>query len=290
MALIMRKTGLCITVFLLNLLALSILNSAYASKSWIAYLDNKAPFESLENYDILVFDKSYHPPIRPLIDVDKIVAGHLDLGAITRESPFYETVQASGILLDGALAKSDQHIIDLRYKKWAAIVIEELIPSLLHQGFNGLVIDGLDYPLALEKENPQMYQGMKLAAVRLVRAIRKHYPNITLIHQGSYSLLPHIADSIDMQVVEGMVTYYDRKAKNYRQRPVSYTTRFGNWLRSIQQQHQNLGILTLDYWSTEDTQRVSNIYTTQRKLGFLPYVSNLALDQIIVPATQDSAP
>jgi len=171
--------------------------------------------------------------------------------------------------------------VDVRDPRWTKRVIEELIPAILHKGFTGIFLDTLDNPSELERIDKVKYEGMTDAAVRLVRTIRRHYPEIKIMLNRGYEILPDVGEAIDMELGESVYTDYNFETKRYSRVDTGlYQNQVKN-LKDAADRFPGLDIYTLDYWDPSDYRGVAEIYAVQRKNGFLPYVSSIKLDRIV---------
>lgn len=251
------------------------------TKPWVVYYDSKLPSQVFNNFDLLVFDPQHHPQLQPLLDRGKTLIGYLNAGEVEERERFFSAVQKEGIVLheNGRWKKS--YYIDLRDKRWAKRVIEELIPRILHKGFQGIFLDTLDNPIELERTDPEKYKGMAQAAVNLVKAIRYHYPTLPIIVNRAFEILPQIGDIVTMVLGESMYTAYDMEKKQYKLNNPDYYKSELESLKAFKKQFPKVRILSLEYTEAGDKEKIKEIYKLQRENGFEPYVSVIGLDQVI---------
>jgi hypothetical protein len=166
---------------------------------------------------------------------------------------------------------------------WTTLVVDKIIPSMVARGFSGLLLDTLDTPPYLEQRDPHGNLGMSRAAVELVSAIRRSYPDLLLIVNRGYALLPNIVECIDAVVAEGLLTSPDSRERSnlYRWNPPSDIAAQLALLRPAVQRPLHVPVLSLDYWCPDDSATIREIYGRERLLGHYPYVATRALDKII---------
>lgn len=257
------------------------LKEGTVGKPWLVYYKEKAPLEAFEPYGILVLDSHYHPPLRPLSERGKVLLGYISLGEVENHRAWYAKVRRWGILKDENPHWKGSYYVDLRDPRWTTLVIEELIPAILRRGFDGLFFDTLDNPIYLEEGAPQKWKGATEAAARLVKAIRRHYPDIPLMLNRGYALLPMVEGEIDMVLGESVYADYDfDKKKNRLVEPKLYREQV-KLLQESKRRQPKLRIMTLDYWDPSDTEGIRRIYKEQRANGFEPYVATVELDRIV---------
>lgn len=248
---------------------------------WVVYYDDKEPARAFFDYDLVVFDSHYHPPLRPLNERGKTVLGYLSVGEVESLRPWFEEVRGQGLLLEENPHWPGSHFVDVRDPRWRARVVEELVPQLVEQGFDGVFLDTLDNPLHLEERDPERFAGMTVAAADLVRAIRRHYPYLEIMVNRAYDLLPRIAPSIDRVLGESVRTDYDFEDETYQRVDADLHREQVQRLQELGERFPHLTIHTLDYWYPDDPEAIAGIYAEQRAHGFRPYVATLALDRLV---------
>jgi uncharacterized protein (TIGR01370 family) len=254
---------------------------AAATPKWVVVYTDKVPIDALIPYKTIVLDSRYHPRLQPLIDRGKSLLGYISLGEVEKYRPYYEKMDRQGILLGTNKNWPDSRYVDLRDPRWSRRVIENLIPAILHKGFNGIFLDTLDNAAHLERQDPKKYKGMADAAVQLVKAIRRNYPRIVIMMNRGYDILPRVARDIDIVLGESVYSDYDFKTKTYQRVPKKRYELQVRSLKAARAADPNLKIFTLDYWRPEDRKGIERIYRTQRRNGFEPYVSTVKLQHVI---------
>jgi len=264
---------------------------AYAEdkEKFVVYYSDKADVKSFENYDLIILDSRYHPPINALTERGKTVLGYISLGEIQQKNPYFSIVKTSGALLAENQNWKGSYGVDIRAPLWQQTVIEEMIPAILRDGFDGIFIDTLDSPLDLERTNPKKYSGMIDASVRLIQAIRLHYPAIKIMVNRAYAALPRIAPYLDMELGESVRHTYNFQKKTYE--PASETDYMlqVKWLQDVQMRNKKLKIYTLDYADKNDVAKIVNIYSTERANGFIPYVTTVSLTELVEEPIQSGS-
>lgn len=247
---------------------------------WMLVYTDKVPVRTLLKYDTIVLDSRYHPPLRPLIEAGKTVIGYISIGEVEKFRPHYKAVEKEGILLHWNKNWPDSRFVDVRDPRWTKRVIEELIPQILQKGFRGIMMDTLDNPADLERRDPKKYRGMTDAAARLVRTIRRHYPDLIIMMNRAYEILPSVERHIDIVLGESVYADYDFVKKTYKLVKREDYLRQVKWLQAAKKRTPRLRIFTLDYWNPDDRKGIEKIYKVQRANGFEPYVSTIKLNRV----------
>jgi len=257
--------------------------AAYGAENdkFAVYYSDRAPPERFNSYQLLVLDRIHHPPLSSLTENGKTLLGYISLGEIEETSPYFSTLKANGLVLQENKNWKGSYFIDIRKPLWQKIVIEEIIPRVLQDGFDGVFFDTLDSPLELERKNPGKYAGMSDAAVHFIEGVRMHYPSIKIMLNRSYAILPRVAPDIDMALGESIIGEYDFNKKAYVRVKESLYLEQVQRLQDAKRSNPALKIYTLDYADTNDHKAIADIYRLERANGFTPYVASVGLDELV---------
>jgi uncharacterized protein (TIGR01370 family) len=251
------------------------------NEKYAIYYSDKAPIEKFKPYKFIVLDSKHHPAIAPLKEDGKLVIGYVSLGEVDADSPYFAALKKNNLIFMENKNWKGSFYVDMREQMWPKIVIEELIPAVLKQGFDGIFLDTLDNPLELEEQAPAKYAGMTEAAAHLVEGIRTHYPNIKIMMNRGYGLLPKVANSLDMELGESVYSDYNFERKTYQKVEASAYQEQVQLLKEGQRVNPNLKVYTLDYTKPSNTKAILDIYRTERANGFIPYVATVGLDELV---------
>lgn len=268
-------------LFLTLFLFLTFANLSAQVERWVIYNSDEASISDFEPYQLILLDPDSHPSIKALKERGKTILGYISLGEAEDKRTHFEMAKRAGLLLQENKNWKGEFSVDIRKKEWTKILVEQVIPYILHQGFDGLFLDTLDNAEALEEQDPVKYKGMKEAAINLVQTIRLHYPQIQLMTNRGYFVLPKVANIINMALGEDLMTTYDFKTKKYLMQPETEVAGQIKALKDAQKINPKLQLLSLDYWYPEQTDVIKSLYEEERKKGFIPYVGTIRLDKII---------
>lgn len=250
------------------------------NEKYVVYYSDKLPASAFADYNPLVLDSTYYPPLQGLQQSGKTILGYLSLGEVERRNPYFRILKQNNMLIKENRNWKGSFYIDMRNPLWEKMVIEVLIPDILKKGFNGIFFDTLDNPIELERSNPRKYAGMTDATIRLVKSIRAHYPAVKLMINRAYPILPDVAYDVDMVLGESVLGEYDFDSKEYvRVKPALYRQQV-QWLQEVKRKNPNLKIYTLDYANPKNRKFISKIYDMQRVNGFIPYVTTVGLNRL----------
>ena len=248
---------------------------------WIAFYGEAADEQVLSAYDLVVLDPGFKGSTEAISRQGARLCGYLSLAEIRTADPFFPRIDPAA-LLDENPAWPGTRRIDIRHRSWTDLVLTEIIPSIAAKGFTGILLDTLDTPPYLERLDPDGNRGMRQAAVELVQAIRRTFPDTLLIMNRGYDLLPDTTDSLDGMVAESLLTTTDANAADgYKWNDEAEITLLLSLLAPARHRREPLPILSLDYWALEDVSTIEQIYSRERQLGHSPYVATRTLDKII---------
>ena len=248
---------------------------------WAVYYAAEAPPPTFYGYDLVIFEPDRHPPIEPLVDRGKKVLGYLSLGEVNEGRPYFAEIKDAGLLLGENANWKGSYFVDVRDPRWTRRVIDELVPAILRRGFHGIFMDTLDNPGHLERLDAKANAGMVEAAARLVRALRRNFPRMTIVLNRGYDLLPAVERDIDMVLGESVFTDYNFDAKRYERVDDQTYRQQVDLLQAAARRQPKLKVLTLDYWDPGDPKGIAEVYRVQQENGFHPYVATVDLDRVV---------
>jgi polysaccharide biosynthesis protein PelA len=270
-------------LFYIFLTYVVMMNSVTASetKRWVVDYAQKFTPKEFKPYDVVILDSDVGTEVKYLQEQNKETLGYLSLGEIASDRSYFELVKSEGLLLEEDPNWPGSYIVDIRKKEWVKLVIEKLVPQILFKRFNGVMIDTVDQVIALEQSDPEKYKGMKEAAAHLIKAMRYHYPQMTIMMNRGYEILPQVADSLNIILGESVYTKYNFQTKQYeRVSPDDYAWQVAR-LNQARKVNPLIRVFTLDYWNPDDKEVVKEIYRVERENGFIPYVSTIDLQKVI---------
>lgn len=245
---------------------------AMTPERWVVYYTDKLPASAFDTFDLVVFDSDAHPPLAPLKAQGKTTLGYISLGEAEKYRSYFAKIKKKRLLRQANQMWKGHYIIDVNNPEWDAMVIHDLIPPILAQGFDGIMIDTID--------SVTQFEEMRPGAIRLIKAIRTHYPDIDIMLNRGFEILPQVAGDIDMVMAESTYTDWQPGSKKAHLVDKETYQSYLDILKGAQRISTSLKIYTIDYWPLKDVAGVKRIYAWQREQGFVPYVGKLDLQSI----------
>jgi endo-alpha-1,4-polygalactosaminidase (GH114 family) len=238
----------------------------------------------LSAFDVLVLDADSGLDlgrIRKRAKARQLILGYLALCEVDSSRSFAWKTRQARLLLHESRYWPGSFYIDIRRPEWQRLVIDEIAPSILKAGFDGLFLDTIDDAPWLETSANSPLPGITAAAVALVQQIRLSFPNRRLMLNRGFDLLPKLERDVDMVLAESILTTsVGGERKPIRLPAESYYGRVKE-LQSAQARQTSLKLYSLDYWDPTDLAGIRDIYAIQRANGLEPYVSTSTLAKII---------
>ncbi len=247
---------------------------------WTVYYSDRAQPSEFRGYDLVVLDGARHPSVEEISRNGATVLGYLSLCEVERNRDWFGTVRDAGLLLGEKPDWPGSYVIDIRDARWRQLVVKQLAPRILAQGFGGLFLDTLDDASELERTDPVKFHGFPAAAVELVAEIRREAPSAVLMVNRGYDLLPRLLPYIDIALGESVYGTYDFSTRTYHPVPAALYQQQTKVLAEMKRQKPRLRVCTLDYWDPADREGIRRVYREERAHGFDPYVTTISLDQL----------
>jgi uncharacterized protein (TIGR01370 family) len=159
-----------------------------------------------------------HDPRRP-VEVPPgpaIRLAYVSVGEAEASRPYWREVHDKTYVVEPNPAWPDNVRVDIRDKRWQAILLDHEMPRLLAGGYTGLMLDTLDVAPYLERKDPVRFAGCRTALREFLALVRKQFPGAILLANGIETLVD-AAPHVDGYVTEGIFATYDLEPVSYRQ-------------------------------------------------------------------------
>lgn len=241
---------------------------------WVVYYGDTEPASAFLPFDVVLFDRIYHPPIAELLeDKDRILLAYVSAGEVHG----YRTDELKHLKKHKAILAHnkdwDSYVIDLTSAEWRSIVLGE-VQDALDQGFHGVMLDTIDTPLqASEKASPELGAANRDAAIQLIADIRQAHPGIKLMLNRGFPILPEVSGQLDFTLAESILAETNVSAGQSRLfSPMTYRE-MTTMLEDVRLRSPQLKVYTLDYWNQDDAEGIQRLYAIHREHDFVPYVT-----------------
>ncbi len=241
---------------------------------WVAYYGDKEPAEAFMKYDLVLFDRLFHPPIEKLLEnPDRVLLAYVSAGEVHD----FRTEELETLRKGNALMRPNHdwgsHVVDLTSATWHDIVMAEVQESL-DQGFHGVMLDTIDTPLTASQERSEAFgKANRQAAIQLIKDIREAHPHIKIMLNRGFAILPEVSGQLDFELAESILAETNVSTGQSRLfSPITYR-QMTKALEAVRQKSPQLKIYALDYWNPDDVDGMEQLYAIQREHGYIPYVT-----------------
>ncbi len=274
-----RRLVLCAVLLLSCVLPLSAAQAGQY-KSWLCYYGTDFGPAQYGRFDLVVLDGLRHPPLVRKAPGKPLLLGYVTIGESDPASPTWVLAQNQSFVA-GKNENWGSLIIDMRNPKWQGILLDIVIPKVLAQGFDGIFLDTIDSAMALAQgKDAAQYKGMREGVLEFLRRVRQRFPDIHICMNRGLELLPEAAGLINSLLIEDLSFEYDFEKKEYRAVKPEVRHALVAAARKGLAANPALTVLTLDYATPDQKERIKEAISYSRSKGFVPYVSTLALDQV----------
>jgi len=253
------------------------------TKRWFILLNydpsrNEVREEEALKFDMAIFDADAHPPLESLKG-KMLLIGYVSAGEAESYRFYWEKIKGAPWILGENPDWKENYRVDVRSAAWQELLLEEVIPGVMAQGFDGIMLDTLDTADYLEETFPGKYPGAKKAMAGLVRQIRRKYPGLLLISNNGFSVLEEIAPSLNGMLVEDVYRMPDFTKGGYGEVPEEDRRYKVEILNKIQKSRK-LPVFNVDYTAQEDKKNIRECIQKSKALGFKPYIAEKNLSKL----------
>jgi len=251
-------------------------------RNWLCYYGTNSGPDSYARFELVVLDGKYHPPLSRNREGLPIILGYVSLAEVEEGGHLWPRAKDGPFLIKKNPIWGSW-VVDVRDEAWQAILLEQVIPEILAQGFDGLMLDTADSALDLGRtDQTGRYRGTGEALVSFIRKMPEIFPGLKLALNRGLEMLPLLADRVDYLIVENLYSYYDRRTEGYRRVGIQSQALLLEQIREGLKVKPELVILTLDYAAPQQRLLINEAIAFSRERGFVPYVATQFLDQIQV--------
>ena len=234
------------------------------------------PVELLSQYQRVIVEADNVKPeeLTALHQGGASVLAYLSIGEIAPSRKWYKSVKPAWIL--GKNRVWDSEIMDLTNPEWRHFIIEELVAPLAKQGYDGLFLDTLDsFQLIATTDEARNQQAEALT--QTLNEIRTQYPQLKLVANRGFEVMPHIAPLLDAVLAESLYAAWDNAHQRFHPSKAADTEWLLQKLQALQKEFK-LEIIVLDYLPPEERDAAEKLAKRIEKHGFVPWISVASLD------------
>jgi uncharacterized protein (TIGR01370 family) len=247
----------------------------------------KPPVELLGKFRrvIVEADNLHADELKALHKQGAKVFAYLSIGEVSPSRQWYKQVAPDWIL--GRNRVWDSDVLDLTEAGWQDFIMEKLVRPLAEQGYDGLFLDTLDsFNLYVTSAEARQRQADALAG--LLKNIRKTWPQMQLIANRGFEVMPEIAPLLEAVVAESLFASWDNARQKYQPADPAGQEWLLQRLQAIRKDY-GLEVVIIDYLPPAHRDDARKLAGRIQELGFVPWVSTPELDSIGVGLIEPEA-
>jgi polysaccharide biosynthesis protein PelA len=240
------------------------------------YYGTNLPPELLDHFDRVVVEPD-NLPVLPT-DVRAQVFAYVAVGEVNRSRPYRADLPPGVVIGTNAAWGSD--VVDVRSDGWRDFLLARVVEPLWQRGFRGIFLDALDsYEGSAAGRDAAGRAQCARGVARIVEAIRALHPDLKLLMNRGFEVLPLLSAPPDGLVVESLFHTSDPTGHDYRDVPAAERDALLRALAAVRARW-NLPIAVVDYVGPADREARRADATRILRAGFDPYVTTPGLDTI----------
>lgn len=242
-----------------------------SKERWAAYYDKQLPADMFDGYALVVFDRMYHPELAPLKGKTTLLA-YISFGEVHGDTEDHRFLDQQKALI-GNRTTWNSYAVDITSPNWHRILFAQ-IENAMEQGFDGIMLDTVDSAIHMaDMQSQEKGEKAQEAAVKLISDIRLRWPNIQIMMNRGFDVLPRVAPLINYALGESTLTDTDvSTGQSSVLPPKTYQSMTAKLLKA-KAIAPKLKLYTLDYWNQDDVAGLQTLYAIHRAHGFIPYVT-----------------
>lgn len=237
------------------------------------YYGRDVPHELFAHYDRVVVEADHFAAVPPSPRAQ--VLAYVSAGEIRSSRAWYADVPRGVVL--GANTRWGSEIVDVRRAEWQAFLLDRVIEPLWKKGYRGFFFDTLDSYESVAAERAHHADHAR-AAGRVITALQQRHPEVTVVMNRGFDVLPHVA-RVDGLVVESLLSTCDAAGKGCHAVPDTERDALLTTLRAVRLRRPSLPITVVDYVPSADLAGRRATAKRITALGFDPWVTSPRLDE-----------
>lgn len=245
--------------------------AVHSANRWVAYYDKELPAKAFKDYDLVVFDRLYHPELKELKG-NTVLLAYISIGEVHGDTDEHALMEQQKSLLS-TRTRWNSYTVDVTSMTWRAIIYSQ-VEDALNQGFDGVMFDTVDSGLHLaDMQSPEKGIRAQEAMIKMLTELRQRYPHIKMMMNRGFEILPRVAQILNYALAESTLTDTDVSTGQSSVLPAQTYQSTAARLSEARTVAPTLKVYTLDYWNQDDVRGLQTLYAIHRARGFTPYIT-----------------
>ncbi len=257
--------------------ALTLASAAAPPPAVALFYGSNPPWDELRAFDVVVVEPD-HPGLNPAPHQheDSAVFAYVSVGEVHPSKPYFQDIPQGWLIGDNSGWGS--RVVDQAVPDWPAFFVEQVLAPLWAKGYRGFFLDTLD-SWALVAKTPLAQAQQQAGLIAVIRAIKARWPEARLIFNRGFEILPQVHEAVWMVAAESLYHGYNPAQGGY----VKVSSGDREWLQGQLQKVRRdyrLPVLAIDYLPPEKRHEARATAASIRAQGFIPWVSDGALESL----------
>lgn len=239
------------------------------------YYGHTSPPSELQAFDVAVVMPNKNIDPKQYNSENSQLFAYVSIGETNNEAPYLSLPKRCII---GRNKAWQTNIVDQRKTTCREYYLNKIIKPLWKSGYKGIFLDTLDsYELALKTKQQQTTSLNSL--VKLIQQIKQRYPQIKIILNRGFKLLPQVHNDIYAVAAESLFREWNQASKKY----VAVSQNNRTWLMNKFKEAKGYGlpVISIDYLPlTATKQQQRELASKISALGVIPWVTNNDLQSL----------
>ncbi len=246
------------------------------------YYGAQPPWSELQAFDLVVVDPDHVPQPTDLALPHTRPAAYVAVGEVQPTRAYAAAIPAAWLVGDNSDWGS--RLVDQSQAQWPQFFTSQVIAPLWARGFRTFFLDTLDSYQRFAK-TPAQRAAQEAGMVAVIRALKQRYPDIGLIFNRGFEILPQVHQDVEMVVAESLFRGYNAGKRIYTE--VAEADR--QWLLGKLQgvrDNYHLPVVAIDYVAAAERTLARQTAQQIMDLGLIPWVATPELASLGVGAIE----
>lgn len=248
------------------------------------YYGAQLPWSELQAFDLVVVDPDHVPqPTALALPLPHTrLAAYVAMGEVQPSRGYAASIPSTWLV--GANAAWRSRLVDQSQPQWPRFFTDRVIAPLWAAGYRTFFLDTLD-SYQLFAKTPEQRATQETGMVAVIRALKQQYPDIRLIFNRGFEILPQVHQQVEMVVAESLFRGYDASQQAYTVVPDAAREWLLGQLRRVQELYR-LPTAVIDYVPPGERELARQTARQISALGLIPWVATPDLASLGVGALE----
>ena len=238
------------------------------------YYGADIPWDELAAFDIAVVEPDHAGVLKSRAAGPTQYFAYVSLGEIHPSRAYAKEFPAAWKL--GENTAWGSMVVDQSASEWPEWIISHAFAPLWAAGYRGFFLDTLDSFNLVAKDAAQR-QAQQEGLERVITEVARRFPGVKLIFNRGFEILPKVHDKAYAVAAESLYRGWDAGAKQYREVPLADRDWLLGQLNRVKDEYK-LPVLAIDYVAPGERDLARTTARRIEALGFIPWVTNPAID------------